>query len=317
MDFTLSEDQQMLMTAFERLLSNYRAAPHGHHGFVCYSADFQQELRESGFLEIASQPGFGLLEAALLVEEAATCPISVEAAASMMIGPLVGDVTGPVAMAWRSGMPVRYLAQASTVCLFYGEDVVACDPECCDIGPLDSVVAYPMARLNGVLESARPLEGISMSTIRRRAHIGIAAEAAGLMRGALENTVAYVKEREQFGQPLGHFQAIQHRLAEDTQIVRACKLLALRAAYDDSDSRAALACLYAQDAMRKVIYDCHQFSGAMGLTLEFPLHLWTYRLKVLQGEAGGRTAQARIVSRETWPVGGASFRQHTFAEGVA
>jgi len=47
--------------------------------------------------------------------------------------------------------------------------------------------------------------------------------------------------------------------------------------------------------MRKVIYDCHQFSGTMGLTLEFPLHQWTFRLKVLQGEAGGRVAQSLLM----------------------
>ena len=137
------------------------------------------------------------------------------------------------------------------------------------------------------------------------------------MRGALENTVQYVKEREQFGQPLGHFQGIQHRLAEDMVMVRACRSLAFRAAFEDCDRQAALACLYAQDAMRKVIHDCHQFSGAMGLTLEFPLHLWTYRLKVLQGEAGGRAAQARSVSRATWPQHQTAADKHIIEEGVA
>jgi alkylation response protein AidB-like acyl-CoA dehydrogenase len=174
-----------------------------------------------------------------------------------------------------------------------------------------------MARLRAKPAGLERLTGADAAAIRRRAQIGIAAEAAGLMRGALDNTVAYVKEREQYGQPLGHFQAIQHRLAEDAQIVRAAKLLALRAAFEDSDRQAAIACLYAQDAMRKVIYDCHQFSGAMGLTLEFPLHLWTYRLKVLQGEAGGRAAQGRVVSRETWGASQVGAAAEPVAEGVA
>jgi hypothetical protein len=38
----------------------------------------------------------------------------------------------------------------------------------------------------------------------------------------------------------------------------------------------------------------------MGLTLEFPLHLWTYRLKLLQGEAGGRAGQAALAARNLW-----------------
>ena len=130
--------------------------------------------------------------------------------------------------------------------------------------------------------------------------IAIAAEAAGLMRAALEHAVQYVKDRQQFGQSLGAFQAIQHRLAENAQIVRAARSLAFRAAWRDDECSAASACLYAQNAMRKLIHDCHQFSGAMGLTLEFPLHLWTYRLKLLQGEAGGRAGQAALVASNLW-----------------
>jgi alkylation response protein AidB-like acyl-CoA dehydrogenase len=300
MDFSLSDDQQLLMTAFEGLVERYRVPLEDLHGYVAYSREFQQELHESGFVEIASQPGFGLLEAAMLVEAAATCPVGVEAAASMTIGPLIGQAQGPIALAWQLGRPVRYLAEAGTVCLIGADQVSIGQPSSADWNALESVAAYPMARLNAAPRQAVCLTGSAAATIRRRALIGIAAEAAGLMRGALDHTVQYVKERQQFGQPLGHFQAIQHRLAEDAQIVQACRLMAFRAADADSERLAAIAGLYAQDAMRKVINDCHQFSGAMGLTLEFPLHLWTYRLKVLQGEAGGRAAQARIVSRETW-----------------
>ncbi len=301
MDFTLSDDQQLLMTAFEGLLEKYRIPPQGVHGYVAYSSAFQRELCDSGFTEIASQPGFGLLEAALLVEASARCPVSVEAAATMMIGPLVGDTQGPVALAWQLGKPVRYLAEAGTVCLFGHGEVAVGTPAASDREALDSVAAYPMARLVSVPAGVRRYAGAEAAAIRRRALVGIAAEAAGLMRGALDHTVQYVKDRQQFGQPLGNFQAIQHRLAEDEQIIQACRLMALRAAFEDCDRSAAIACLYAQDVMRKVINDCHQFSGAMGLTLEFPLHLWTYRLKVLQGEAGGRAAQARLVTSRTWP----------------
>ncbi|MBY0420740.1 MAG: hypothetical protein K2Q06_00450, partial [Parvularculaceae bacterium] len=92
-----------------------------------------------------------------------------------------------------------------------------------------------------------------------------------------------------------------HRLAEDATLIRAARLLALRAAFEDADEPAATACFYAQQTMRKVIHDCHQFNGAMGLTLEYPLHLWTYRLKVLQGEAGGRAEQARRAASNLWP----------------
>lgn len=306
MDFTLNEDQHLLLTAFEGLLARYRVLPVGAHGYCAWDAFFQQELVSSGFCDVASQPGFGPLEAALLVEAAARCPIGVEAAASMLAGPLIGGTGGPIALTWSVGKPVRYLAQARALCLFDGDDVLVGRPETGDFTPLSGVAAYPMARLDRLPQGLRRIGGKEAAAIRRRAAVGLSAEAAGLMRGALDSTVAYVKERQQFGQPLGHFQGIQHRLAEDAQIVQACRLLALRAAYADDDRQASIATLYAQDTMRKIITDCHQFSGAMGLTLEFPLHLWTYRLKVLQGEGGGRAAQARRISKATWPTAMAS-----------
>lgn len=316
MDFVLSDDQQLLLTAFDGLLDRYRTPTHGVHGYVAWDAGFQQELAASGFAEVASQPDYGPLEAALLVEAAAACPVGVEAAASMLVGPVIGHEDGVLALAWQVGRPVRYLAQAKRLCLFDYDAVLIATPQAGDWEPLDGVAAYPMARLTRVPADARRLPEAEAEAVRRRAIIGIAAEAAGLMRGAHEQTVRYVKERQQFGQPLGHFQAIQHRLAEGAQIVQSVRLMAFRAAHADCSRLAAIAALYAQDAMRKLIHDCHQFSGAMGLTLEFPLHLWTYRLKVLQGEAGGRAAQARMVSAETWPGEQSQLRVAAVLEGV-
>jgi alkylation response protein AidB-like acyl-CoA dehydrogenase len=298
MDFDLSEDQQLLMTAIETLLEGHAALPAGSHGTTLYSKALQAELAASGFLDVAKEEGFGPLEAALLTEAAANCPHGAEVAASALIGPLLDGAKGPIALAWGLGTPVRYLEQARMVCVI-GEDAVwAGTPD--KVRPLDNVAAYPMAVLEAMPGDAVKLDEATGAAVRRRALTGIAAEAAGLMRAALESTVQFVKDRQQFGQPLGHFQAIQHRLAEDAQIMRACRSLALRAAFLDDDRNASIACLYAQDTMRKLIYDCHQFSGAMGLTLEFPLHLWTFRLKVLQGEAGGRAAQGLLVARNLW-----------------
>ena len=314
MDFTLSDDQQLLLSSFESLLDRYRALPVGEHGYVAWDAAFQQELAASGFAEVASQPGFGPLDAALLVEAAAACPRGVEAAASLLAGPLLtgpllGQPAAPLALAWGLGKPVRYLAQAGTLCLFDGDTALVGTPREGDFTVREGVSAYPMARLDRVPAGAQRIVGDAARALHRRALIGLAAEGAGLMRGALDHTVAYVKERQQFGQPLGHFQAIQHRLAECAQAVRGAKLLALRAAHADEPGLAAIAALHVQATMRQVITDCHQFTGAMGLTLEFPLHLWTYRLKVLQGEAGGRAAQARRVSAHAWQSAQTSKRE--------
>ena len=76
--------------------------------------------------------------------------------------------------------------------------------------------------------------------------------------------------------------------------------LALKAAATLDAGDAALALLRAQEAARAVTYDLHEFLGAMGMTLEHPLNLWTYRLKALIGELGGRAEQATAAADAIW-----------------
>ena len=300
MNFDLSGDQQLLLTSLQSMLERFRSPPIGSHGYVLYSEELQSELAASGYLEVVNQPDYGLLEATLLVEEIVTCPFVAEAAASALISPLLGRLAPPTAVVWELGKPARFLNVAKTVCVIASGGVWVGVPKPGDIEPVDSVVAYPLGILRSIPPDAVHLEGDAAAAVRRRALIGIAAEAAGLMKQAIERTVQHVKERRQFGRPLAQFQALQHRLAEDTELAHGCSSLARRAAYTDDDMHAAVACLFAQEAMPKVIYDCHQFTGALGLTLEYPLHLWTYRLKFLQGEAGGRGQQAQAAAAHIW-----------------
>ena len=60
--------------------------------------------------------------------------------------------------------------------------------------------------------------------------------------------------------------------------------------------------LHAQESAARVVYDLHQFVGAMGMTLEFPLHLWTYRLKALLSELSGRGGQAQAVAEHCFQL---------------
>ena len=61
-----------------------------------------------------------------------------------------------------------------------------------------------------------------------------------------------------------------------------------------------MAAFYAQESCPRVTLDCMQMHGAIGGTLEYPLHFWTYRLKVLQGELGGWAAQGEVAAMELW-----------------
>lgn len=300
MDFSLNEDQQLLMASVEAMLEKYKTVAHEDTNYVAYSAALQNELIESGFMQITEVEGYGLLEGAMLVEAAASCPHSVEVANSALIAPLIEDECYPLAVSWNEKSPVRYLNKAKSVAVWRDDELYFGSVSADNIQIENSVIAYPLATLKGLPKDAKRCDPELAAEVRRRGLIGLAAEAAGLMRGALESTVTYVKDRKQFGQALGDFQAIQHRLAECVQTVRACKSLAFRAAYCDDEKLALVACLYAQDIMRQVIHDCHQFSGAMGLTLEYPLHYWTYRLKYIQGEMGGRGTQGQYLAMQLW-----------------
>lgn len=135
---------------------------------------------------------------------------------------------------------------------------------------------------------------------RARWQVAIAAETAGLLAAALKRCCEHVSDRHQFGRPLATFQALRHRLAEAQVRCNGTYWLAMKAAATLDGSDAALAALFAQESARQSAYDFHQFLGAMGMTLEHPMHFWTYRLKALVGELGGRTGQALIASRGLW-----------------
>jgi hypothetical protein len=85
------------------------------------------------------------------------------------------------------------------------------------------------------------------------------------MRAAIAFTTDYVKTRNVFGRPLGSFQAIQHRLSIDVPSAEGAYWTGLRAAWSESPLDAASALLHAQGAVTRVIFDTHQFNGALGL----------------------------------------------------
>ena len=133
--------------------------------------------------------------------------------------------------------------------------------------------------------------------LRRAWQVALAAEAAGTMLAAITKTAAYVSGRYQFGRPIGSFQAVQHRLARAYVMAQGTKWLALRAAwFHDDEFLTASAAAYACEASQVTYTNTHQVTGAIGVTTEHGLVLYTMRLMGLQRELGGRRAHARRVA---------------------
>jgi len=303
MNYELNEDQTGILGGLEQLIASLNIEVPKDAEFFAYGAALDAELTEGGFLAVTEKEGFSLLDGALVVERLAQLPVSVEAATSILIAPFVlEDAPHPVAIvAGSAAAPARFLPMAKVLLVDTGSDLLRYDVPEGAVEPVETLFAYPYGRL----KSSASLEPVSLGAdklagFRRRWRIAIAVEAAGLMLSALNQVLEHVKTRQQFGRPIGSFQAIQHRLVMAAEVGQSTKWLAFRAAWSDSESDAAIAATYAQDGIPKFANDLHQFCGAMGLTLEFPLHHFTYRLRALLGELGGSSAQALAVSESVY-----------------
>lgn len=303
MKFALSDDQATVVNEVERMLEGLALPAHTEPVVAPYSDTLDAALAESGFLDIAREDGFGPLDAALVVERIARSPHIVEAAASALVAPALGLAPGlrPVALvAGDPTRPVRFLTRAQVLVADRGDHALVIELDPSRVRPVDSLFAYPYGRLDS-LEGLATHRIDDVATLRRRWRVAIAAEIAGCMAGGLALVIEHVKARHAFGRPLGALQAIQHRLAMAAESAESSRWLALRAAWSDDEGDAAQAAGFAQSRIHALSYDLHQFSGAMGLTLEYPLHLWTYRLRALVGELGGPGAQARAAAAAAWP----------------
>jgi alkylation response protein AidB-like acyl-CoA dehydrogenase len=106
--------------------------------------------------------------------------------------------------------------------------------------------------------------------------IGIGAQMIGIGRGALEATVKYVQEREQFGKPIGAFQGVQFQIAEMAVELEAAKLMVYNAArLKDAGlpflQEAAMAKLFSSNAAQRIASTAIDLFGGYGFTKEYPV----------------------------------------------
>jgi alkylation response protein AidB-like acyl-CoA dehydrogenase len=119
-----------------------------------------------------------------------------------------------------------------------------------------------------------------------------AALMAGAMQRVLDATLAYANDREQFGKSIGKFQAVQQQLSVMAEQVFAARMAAeIGCACDGTRPhplRAALAKTRAGEAAEKVVAIAHAVHGAIGVTAEYDLQLYTRRLQEWRGDFGSQ-----------------------------
>jgi butyryl-CoA dehydrogenase len=131
--------------------------------------------------------------------------------------------------------------------------------------------------------------------------IGIAAQAVGIARASLEDSLAYVKERRAFGQALAEFQGLQWRLADMATAVEAARLLTLRAASLKDrglpyTKEAAMAKLYAAETAMTLATQAVQMHGGYGYTREFAAERYFRDAKITEIYEGTSEIQRLVVA---------------------
>ena len=157
----------------------------------------------------------------------------------------------------------------------------------------------PAANLLG-----KPGEGFKQMMMGLDAgRIGIGAQACGIGKAVLEDSLAYAKDREQFGKPITSFQAIQWKLADMATEIDAAEMLLLKAAWLednglDFEKEAAMAKMYASDVTMRAAVEGVQIFGGYGYCKDYPAERHMRDAKICQIYEGTNEVQRMVIARK-------------------
>ncbi len=295
--------------------------------------------------EEAGGAGGSIQDLCAMVEEAARAlipgPVATTALATLVITDTdllealaAGEATAGLALAGdlrKDGDTVSGTAEyvlgadSSGVLLFtVGDDVVAVDAgaDGVTVEPLAATdFSRPLARV-ALDNAAATTLAVSARRFEDLAATVLAAETAGLARWTLDTAVDYAKVREQFGKPIGSFQAIKHMCAEMLLRSQQASVAAADAAVaasggDDQQLSiaAAIAAAIGIEAAKSNAKDCIQVLGGIGITWEHDAHLYLRRAYGIGQILGGRQTWLRRVGALT--LDGARRELHIDLDSVA
>jgi alkylation response protein AidB-like acyl-CoA dehydrogenase len=261
-----------------------------------------------GLLVPEDDGGLGLDETFLvpILEEAGRVALPhplVETA--MVAAPLIGVGRGMVTTD-LGGPNVPCAADADTLLLLHRGTLVDVPPAEVRLTPLATVDAGRRAAAVLLTDAGLPTGTAGADVIELavdRGALGTAAVLVGLGQAMLDLTVGYVQERQQFGVPVGSFQAVKHHLADAALALEFARPAVLRAAWSvahDAPTRGrdvSMAKAMASDAAELVGRQALQCHGAIGYTVEADLHLFLKRTWALARTWGDSAFHTDRVSK--------------------
>jgi alkylation response protein AidB-like acyl-CoA dehydrogenase len=333
MDFGLSDDQREIQRTARELLAE-RAKPdrvREHAEAARTDERLWRELCQLGWPGIAISEehggqGLGQVELSILCEELGRSLAPVPFLPSVMAAAVIehggsaeqrarwlpalasGETIGALGAVWEGTAELVIGGMDAGVIVLLDDDgngriVTPAEVQLSAVAAIDPTRSA--ARVGDVEGSGEALSGEVCAGLGR-ALVSVASELVGVCGRALETTVAYVKERKQFGVPVGSYQAVSHRCAQmllETEKARATTAFAAWSADADPDrlaEAAAMAKACASSAAREVTASAIQAHGGIGFTWEADIH-WLYKrahmdAALLGGAKRHRAQIARILA---------------------
>ncbi|MFI7099923.1 acyl-CoA dehydrogenase family protein [Streptomyces sp. NPDC050161] len=296
MDFQLTDDQRVLRAAARELLAGrfggerLRAAV----GDPALDRALWRELGAAGFFalrlpEAAGGVGLGLPEAVLVCEEAGRALLPGPLVACHLLAGVVDGVADGeriVALADAAQGPGWWEHPADCDELILLDEppgqpggayrIPAPEARAAAQRPPSSVDPLtPLARIPGPSDASRTPLGtaVDVPRLRREATLLTAAQQLGSAARTVDDAVAHARTREQFGAPIGSFQAVKHLCAGMLVRAEIARSAVYAAAVTQSEQEVAGAKLLADEAAVRNARDCVQVHGGMGFTWEADVHL--------------------------------------------
>jgi alkylation response protein AidB-like acyl-CoA dehydrogenase len=177
------------------------------------------------------------------------------------------------------------------------------------LATLDQTRRQASVRLDGALATVLATGADAIARARDLRSVAIAVESVGTAARALDETVAYLKERVQFGKPIGSFQALKHRCADLATELEAARSTAYYATWavdgapEELPVVAPLAEAVAGAALLNVAAEAIQMHGGIGFTWEHDAHMFLKRAKANELLAGGYRGVRRLVGERAGILG--------------
>ncbi|REK86691.1 acyl-CoA dehydrogenase [Streptomyces inhibens] len=308
MDFQLTDDQRALRAGTRELLAGRfdRDRLRASVDDPALDRALWRELGAAGFFalrlpEEAGGVGLGLPEAALVFEEAGRALLPGPLVACQVLAGVVdGVATGEKIVGLCDGAGEPWLWEHPAAC----DELIVADggaqgrtggafrsaPDRVVCAPMASVDPLtPLARLTD-LPRGEPLP-LDVPRLRREAALLTAAQQLGSAARTVEMAVGHAREREQFGVPVGSFQAVKHLCAQMLVRAEIARSAVYAAAVTESVLDVTGAKLLADEAAVRNARDCLQVHGGMGFTWEADVHLHLKRAW-LRAECWGVASEA-------------------------